>query len=153
MFDFQWRSTTSISRFFVPLQVKHSRLLYKSIGNHETPWDTKETWSCLFLVTRHILFLSNHAQLLKPRLDEECVCQTLFMGIIFFKFVTSLKALLLDMCSYFLLIPTRQTTLAHLGRKVPWVIDLVRLIAECISNYVDVVVFFWRVSFFNDLSR
>ena len=58
---------------------------------HRQPWDTKETWSCLFLVTRHILFLSSHAQLLKPKLDEECVCQTLFMGIIFFKIVTSLK--------------------------------------------------------------
>ena len=37
MFDFQWRSTTSISRYFVPLKVKHSRLLNESIGNHETP--------------------------------------------------------------------------------------------------------------------
>ena len=36
-FDFQWRSTTSMSRYFVPwLQVKHSRLLWRlmlSIGN------------------------------------------------------------------------------------------------------------------------
>ena len=150
MFDSQWRSTTSISRYFEPLQVKHSGLLYESISN-ETP--KKHGHVCFCRVTRHILFLSSHAQLLKPWLDEECLCQTLFMGIIFFKIVTSLKALLLDMCSYFLLFPTDQTTLARLGRKVPWVINLVRLIAECISNYVDVVVFFWRVSFFNDLSR
>ena len=35
------------------------------------------------------------------------------------------------------------------GRKVPWVIDLVVFIAECIWNSVDVVALFWRALFFN----
>ena len=60
---------------------------YESLGNHEKP-GLEETWSCLCLVTSHIIFLSNQAQLLKPRLDEKWVCQTLFMWIIFFKIVT-----------------------------------------------------------------
>ena len=60
---------------------------YESLGNHEKP-GLEETWSCLGLVTSHIIFLSNQAQLLKPRLDENWVCQTLFMWIIFFKIVT-----------------------------------------------------------------
>ena len=37
IFDFQWRFTTSIYLYFVPLQVKHSRLLWIS----RQPWETR----------------------------------------------------------------------------------------------------------------
>ena len=130
---------------------------YESLGNHEKQ-GLEETWSCLCLVTSHIVFLSSQAQLLKPRLDEKWVCQTLFMWVIFFKIVTlnlgvvnnnQLKSLLLGMCSS-APFPTCQTTLGLWERKVPRVIDL---IAECISNSVAVVALSWRVLFFNDWSR
>ena len=86
IFDFQWRPTTSISRYFVPLQVK-SRLLWIP----RQPRETRSRRNMVMFVSSdqsHYIFLSNHAQQLKPRLDEEWVCQTLFMWIIFFKIVT-----------------------------------------------------------------
>ena len=42
----------------------------ESLGNHEKPGQ-EETWSCLCLVTSHIIILSKHPQQLKPRLDKE----------------------------------------------------------------------------------
>ena len=82
IFDFQWHSHVPLHQFLGTLC--HCQLNIRdyceSLGNHEKP-GLEETWARVCLVTRHIIiFLSNHAQLLKPRLDEEWVCQPLHVN-------------------------------------------------------------------------
>ena len=166
IFDFQWRFTTSIYRYFVPLQVKHSRLLWIS----RQPWETRSRRNMVMSVpgdqSHCIPFQpgSTIETIVKPRLDEKWVCQTLFMWIIFFQIVTlNLGVVNNNQLESIVTWYVFQYTISHMsdyscsvglwGRKVPRVIDLVRLNAACISNYVAVVAFFWRVLFFNDWSR
>ena len=117
--------------------------------NHEKP-GLEETWTRLFPVIRYIIFLSNHAQLLKPRLHVNnlqkwpSICCKRWPGW--------------KRC-YLVCVPVHheQTfptclihthTLAWSLRKKSSLSDWL-VIAECISNYVDVFALFWRVLFFN----